>query len=42
MSNRDCYRCGRNTHYANKCYARTHKDGSTLDPNTAKGSRPQR
>jgi len=25
-----CYRCGRNTHYANKCYATIHLDGHKL------------
>lgn len=26
-----CYRCGRNTHYANRCYARTHINGYDLE-----------
>jgi hypothetical protein len=25
-----CYRCGRNTHYANNCYATTHINGNVL------------
>ena len=25
-----CYRCGRNSHLANKCYAKTHLSGHTL------------
>lgn len=27
---RVCYRCGRNTHIASSCYARTHLDGRSL------------
>lgn len=29
--NNVCYRCGRNSHYANFCYAKTHIDGSKLN-----------
>ena len=27
----NCYRCGRNSHHASGCYAKTHIDGSALD-----------
>jgi hypothetical protein len=26
-----CYRCGRTSHYANECYASTHRRGYDLD-----------
>lgn len=29
-----CYRCGRDSHYANFCYAKTHINGSNLNYNT--------
>ena len=29
----NCYRCGRNSHYANNCFAKTHLDGSELEEN---------
>jgi predicted GIY-YIG superfamily endonuclease len=29
----NCYRCGRNRHYANNCFAKTHLDGSELEEN---------
>ena len=27
----NCYRCGRNSHHANRCFAKTHVDGSDLE-----------
>ena len=32
-TNNTCYRCGRDTHLANFCYANTHIDGSNLNYN---------
>ena len=29
-TNNTCYRCGRDTHYANNCYANTHINGTIL------------
>lgn len=29
-----CFRCGRTSHYVNRCYAKTHCDGRNLDEST--------
>ena len=33
-----CYRCGRTSHYANECYANTHRKGYALDSDDSEDS----